>query len=60
MVFILGDYDYNRLNTYACYDKLLSTGYRNVHYVHEPMMGHRLISAARFEKAVSLLESSRN
>ena len=59
MVFVLGDYDYNRLSTYSGYDKLLSTGHRNVYYVHEPMMGHRLISAARFEKAVSLLETSR-
>jgi ankyrin repeat protein len=58
MVFVEGDYDYNRLAAYESYDTLLSAGYRNIHFVQEPMIGHRLISAASFEQAVSLLENS--
>jgi len=57
MVIVEGDYDYNRREAYKSYDTLLSAGYRNIHFVQEPMIGHRLISAASFEKAVSLLEN---
>ncbi|MGD0728316.1 MAG: PHB depolymerase family esterase [Spirochaetia bacterium] len=59
MVFVEGDYDYCRLGAYENYDSLLSAGYRNIHFVQEPMRGHRLISAESFEKAVSLLDSGR-
>jgi ankyrin repeat protein/predicted esterase len=56
LVLVEGDYDYCRLGAYENYDSLLSAGYRNIHFVQEPMIGHRLISAESFEKAVSLLE----
>ncbi|HUX21537.1 MAG TPA: ankyrin repeat domain-containing protein [Spirochaetia bacterium] len=57
IVFVEGDYDYNRLSVYRTYDELLSSGFRRVHYLQEPMIGHKLISAESFERAIALLDS---
>ncbi len=51
-----GDYDYNRSGTYASYLELRRSGYRRLQYAHEPMQGHKLISAASFERIFSLIE----
>ena len=51
-----GDYDYNRSGTYASYLALRRSGYRNLHYAHEPLQGHKLISAASFERIFSRIE----
>ena len=56
IVFVEGDYDYNRLAAYQSYNLLLHAGYRDLHYVQEAMAGHKLISAASFETALGLLE----
>jgi len=57
IVYVEGDYDYNRSWTYRAYDSLLCSGYRNIYYIHEPMKGHKLISAESFERTISLLET---
>jgi ankyrin repeat protein len=57
IVYVEGDYDYNRPMVYKDYEGLLCRGYRDIHYTHEPMKGHKLISAASFERMVSLLEA---
>ena len=57
IVYVEGDYDYNRLGAYATYDNLLCSGYRNIYYIHEPMKGHKLISADSFERVITLLET---
>ena len=59
VVIVEGDYDYNRVWAYREYDELLCRGYRDLHFSHEPMKGHTLISAASFERIVSLLEAAR-
>lgn len=51
-----GDYDYNRAGAYASYQELRHAGYRNLHYAHEPLQGHRLISAAVFERIFHMIE----
>lgn len=55
-----GDYDYNRISSYNSYDELLRRGYRAIDYSHEPMRGHKLISAASFERIINQLEAGRN
>lgn len=59
MAFVEGDYDYNRVWAYNSYNELLCSGYRDVYYAHEPMKGHKLISAESFETIVELLENGR-
>ena len=58
-VFVEGDYDYNRRAAYMGYNRLLHAGYRDVHFVHEPLTAHKLIQAASFETALGLLEGDR-
>jgi hypothetical protein len=60
VVFAAGDYDYNRLKADYGYNDLISKGDRNTYFVQDPMMPHRLISGACFEKAVSLLDKGKN
>ena len=56
IVTVEGDYDYNRTWSYKAYDQLLCSGYQNIYFFHEPMKGHKLISAESFETIVRLLE----
>ncbi len=58
IVYVEGDYDYNRAWTYREYDELLCGGYRKIHYVHEPMKGHKLISSESFETIIGLLDAA--
>jgi ankyrin repeat protein len=57
IVTVEGDYDYNRAWAYKAYDELLCSGYENIYFFHEPMKGHKLISAESFETIVQLLEA---
>ena len=59
IVFVEGDYDYNRVSTYWGYDDLVWAGYRSVYYFHEPMKGHKLISAESFERMIGLLDAAK-
>jgi hypothetical protein len=56
VVTVEGDYDYNRTWSYKAYAQLLCSGYQNIYFFHEPMKGHKLISAESFETIVQLLE----
>ena len=59
IVYVEGDYDYNRLAAYGGYDNLVWAGYPSVYYFHEPMKGHILISADSFERVISLLDAAK-
>jgi ankyrin repeat protein len=59
IVYAEGDYDYNRTGAYADYEGLLCGGYRSTTYFHEPMKGHLIVSAAGFERIVTLMEAGR-
>ena len=59
MVMATGDFDYNRRETYGGYSVLLSMGYKDCHFIQEPLKGHAIMSAASFEKAIRLLDAGR-
>lgn len=59
IVFAEGDYDYNRRYAYGEYDRLLLSGHRLLRFFHEPMKGHKLVSASCFERIICLLEAAR-
>jgi hypothetical protein len=59
IVYVEGDYDYNRLGAYWGYDDLVWAGYQAVYYFHEPMKGHILISADSFERTIGLLDAAK-
>ncbi len=59
IVYVEGDYDYNRLGAYWGYDDLVWAGYPSAYYLHEPMKGHILISADSFERVIGLLDAAK-
>ncbi len=57
MVMATGDWDYNRQETYGGWDVLTYFGYRNCTFLQESGKGHAIMSAANFEKAMTLLDA---
>lgn len=56
MVMATGDFDYNRMETYRGYSTLLTLGYKDCHFLQQPLKGHAIISAENFEKAIQVLD----
>jgi hypothetical protein len=59
IVYVEGDYDYNRRDADNGYDDLFWAGYPAVYCFHEPMKGHVLISADSFERVIGLIDAAK-
>lgn len=59
-VLATGDLDFNLPETYTDYRQMLRHGHRKVLYIQEPGMGHQLINADNFARALEYLNKHGN